>query len=283
MTARRRLLLVVGAAYLAGLGAAWAVVWLWPGHSPLWTAALADVAATAAVFAFSVGCDNSSLYDPYWSVAPIGLAIYWMESGGPPTPRAFLTAALITAWGARLTYNCMIRWTSLAHEDFRYVEIRGKTGKLYWPASFFSIHLFPTAWVFLGLLPAYAALTVDRPPGPLDAFGALLVAAAIAIETLADRQLRAFLKTRKGPEDILVQGLWGWSRHPNYVGEILFWWGLYALGLAAQPSWWWAGVGPLSITLLFLFVSVPWMERRLSSRHPGRAERVKHVPALLFF
>jgi steroid 5-alpha reductase family enzyme len=243
-------------------------------------AAAADLAATLVVFGFSVGHDNSSLYDPYWSVIPLPVAIYWAAVGEPGL-RQVLLLVLVALWGARLTANWAARWRGIRDEDFRYQEIRGRTGRFYWPASFVSIHLLPTIWVFLGLLPLYPALVRPSPMTALGFVALMVTAAAIAIETIADRQLRAFLRSRRDPEAVLDKGLWGYCRHPNYLGEVLFWWGLYLYGLAAEPAWAWSAVGPLSITLLFVFISVPWMDRRLLLRHPAWAQSMKSLPALL--
>jgi steroid 5-alpha reductase family enzyme len=188
----------------------------------------------------------------------------------------------VGVWGFRLTWNCLLRWRSLEHEDFRYREIRARTGRLYWPASLVSIHLMPTAWVFLGLLPLYPALAAPaRFPGWLDLAAAAVALGAVALEAAADRQLRRFLATRADPSQVLDTGLWSLSRHPNYLGEVLFWWGLLLFGLAADPAWAWTAVGAVSITALFLLVSVPWMDRRMLARHPAWAERMRRVPALL--
>jgi len=282
---RRRGLAIVAGAYAVALAAALAAAYALRGHHPVLVAAAADVVATAVVFAFSAALDNSSAYDPYWSLAPIPIALFWASApGGAGAVRLRQAAILILVcvWGARLTGNWVARWRGLADEDFRYVEIRRKTGRAYWPASFVSIHLMPTIWVFLGLLPIYAALAVPaRPLGALDAVAAAIACGAIAIEATADRQLRAFLRTRRDPAAVLDSGLWGMSRHPNYFGEILFWWGLYAFGLAANRGWAWTFVGPLSITALFVLVSVPWMDRRMRSRHPAWAERMRTTPALV--
>jgi len=278
--------LFVVLAYLAALLAAWAVGRACVGLHPIAIAALADLAATLVVFACSVALDNSSVYDPYWSVAPLPIAIYWSAVAGTFGLRQLLILALLAVWGARLTTNWALRWRGPADEDFRYVEIRAKTGKAYWAASLASIHVLPTAWVFLGLVPIFPALTR---PG-FAAFTALDVAAvpvtglAIAIETIADRQLRSYLRSPHDEHGILNAGLWSRCRHPNYLGEILFWWGLFLFGMAAQPGRMWTAVsvlGPLAITLLFVFVSVPWMDRRMLSRHPAWAEHMKQTRALL--
>ena len=274
--APRRALAAVCIAYAAAFIAALGTGWALHGQGPIFVAALADVVATIVVFAFSARHDNSSLYDPYWSVAPIPIAAYW-ASGAPSGPglRAILVLVLVAVWGARLTANWVARWRGLDDEDFRYSEIRRRTGRLYWPASLVSIHLLPTAWVFLGLLATWPALATEgRPPGALDVFALGVTAAGIAIETVSDRQLRRFLRSRRDPTAVLETGLWRLSRHPNYFGEITFWWGLWLFGMAADPGCAWSAIGPVSITLLFVLVSIPWMDRRMLSRHAGWAARM---------
>jgi steroid 5-alpha reductase family enzyme len=217
-------------------------------------------------------------------VAPIPIVAWWAAAPGSEGRglRVALALALVAAWGVRLTVNCLTRWRSLADEDFRYLEIRGRTGRLYWPASLLAVHLLPTAWVFLGLLPLVPALTrPGRPPGLLDGLGAVVTGGAIALEAAADRQLRAFVRRRAHPQEALDTGLWAACRHPNYLGEVLFWWGLWLLGVAAEPAWAWSAVGPLAITLLFVFVSVPWMDRRMAARHPAWAAHLRDRPALI--
>jgi steroid 5-alpha reductase family enzyme len=271
----------VVAAYLVAMLVAMAVVRSLPGLHPIWVAALADVAATAVVFLSSVLLDNSSVYDPYWSVAPPIVATYWIATADTLGVRQVLILALILIWAGRLTFNWARRWGGPADEDFRYREIRSKTGRGYWPASFVSIHLMPTLWVFLGLLPIYPALAQPGALGLVDLAACLVTVAAIAIETVADQQLRRFLRSPHQPGAVLNRGLWARCRHPNYLGEVLFWWGLFLFGMAARPALTWTLVGPLSITMLFLFISVPWMDRHMLARHTGWADQMKKVPALI--
>jgi steroid 5-alpha reductase family enzyme len=245
-------------------------------------AAVGDATATAVVFLFSVLLDNSSVYDPYWSVAPFPIALYWATAGSAHDvgPRQLLLLVLLALWGVRLTANWALRWQGPGDEDFRYREIRAKSGRAYWPASFIAIHLMPTIWVFLGLLPTYPALTQSG-LGMLDLAAALVTTLALVIETVADWQLRRYLRSPHDAGGVLDRGLWALSRHPNYLGEILFWWGIFLFGVAANPGWAWTIIGPISITLLFVLVSVPWMDRRMLSRHPEWAAHMKRVPALL--
>jgi steroid 5-alpha reductase family enzyme len=281
---RARALAALAVAYGAALGVAVAVGLALRGHHPILVAAAADAAATVTVFAFSVRHDNSSLYDPYWSVAPVPIALYWAlraDGGGSGLRRAWVLA-VIAAWGVRLTANQLARWRGLGDEDFRYVELRGRAGRWYWPLSLAGVHLLPSAWVFLGLLPAFPALARRGGGwGALDVAGVLVAGGAVVLEAIADGQLRRFLRARRDPAAILASGVWAVSRHPNYLGEILFWWGLFLSGVAAAPGWTWSAAGPIAITVLFVRVSVPWMDRRMASRHPGWRERLRSVPALV--
>ncbi len=281
---RSRGLAALAVAYAAALAAGVAVAFALRGRHPILVAGAADLAATGVVFAFSVLHDNSSVYDPYWSVAPVPIALYWASLGGPAGsgPRRAWVLALVGAWAVRLTANQLVRWGGLGHEDFRYVELRARSGRWYWPLSLVGVHLMPTIWVFLGLLAAYPALAgPGRPWHALDAAAVAVGGGGVLLEALADWQLRAFLRRRSDPAAVLDEGLWALCRHPNYLGEILFWWGLFLSGLAASPRWAWSAVGPLAITFLFVLVSVPWMDRRMAARHPAWIARLHTVPALL--
>lgn len=277
-------------AYVACIAAAIAtLVWahgvLPPGPwLPLWAGLIADVVATVVIFVFSRMYRNSSFYDPYWSVIPPLLAIYWILCfpAVVDSPRSWLVLALVWAWGIRLTANWSIYWPGLHHEDWRYPLVREGAGRYAMPADFLGIHLFPTFQVFLGCLPILAVVRhPEAPLGWLDALAVLVTAGAIFIEMLSDIQLHAFIKIRK-PGEIMDHGLWGWSRHPNYFGEISFWVGLMIFGLAAAPSqWWWVCPGALAMIILFVFVSVPFLDKRSLERRPGYADYMRRVSPLI--
>ena len=247
--------------------------------------AVADLAATLVVFGFSKRWDNSSVYDPYWSVIPIALVIYlvFAAPAGVVGARGLVVAGLVIAWGARLTHNWARGWPGLDHEDWRYRDIRALTGRAYWPASLLGIHLFPTALVFLGCLPVIAILrSPGAPLGWLDGLALLVTAGAIAIEGAADNALREHVRHRQRPGETLTEGVWGWSRHPNYFGELSFWWGLWLFGVAAvglQP--WWLVLGAVSMTLLFNLVSIPMIERRMRTRRADYAAVEARVSRLI--
>jgi len=271
---------VIGA-YVVAIGVAFGVGWALGSQHPLVVAGGADLAGTLVIFVFAVIFDNSSFYDAYWSVAPVPILGYFIAVGGHgESVRAVILLVLVSIWSLRLTYNWARGWSGLGHEDWRYRDIRGWSGRYYWPASLLTIMLLPTVLVFGGCLPAWAALTVGgavRPFGGLDMAAAAVTTLAIFIEVRADKQLLAFVRGRPRPEAIMDRGLWAYSRHPNYFGEVLFWWGLYLFALAAAPERWWVVLGPAAITALFLFISIPLIDKRMAARRPGYAAHCERV------
>jgi len=276
--------LVISLVYLLAALAAWLVLHQLPAGTTLGgQLAAASLAGSLAVFAGSVALDNSSAFDAYWSVAPMATMPWLLARAPAPGARAWLATALVMAWGARLTWNWARQWRGLGHEDFRYVDIRQKTGLAYWPVSLLGIHLFPAILVWAGSLPLIPATQASRPLGLLDAAGALIAASAILLEAVADQQLRDFVVSPQPAGAICDQGLWSWSRHPNYLGEILFWWGLLLLGLSAEPTAWHLAAGAVAITLLFNVVSIPLHETRMAGRRPGFGAHRRRVSRLLLW
>jgi steroid 5-alpha reductase family enzyme len=275
----------IAVAYLVAGAGAVAVAIALPGQHPILVAGAADLAATVAIFAFSLALRNSSFYDPYWSVAPIPIAFYWWFSApdcGGALVRRVLALALVSLWGIRLTTNWARGWRGLAHQDWRYTDLAKRTGRAYWGVSFLGIHLFPTVMVFLGCLPLFPVLAESvRPLGALDLVAASLTGSAIVLEAAADQQLFRFRAASHPPGEFLRSGLWAWCRHPNYLGEILFWWGLFAFSLASGLASWWTAAGAIAITLMFRVVSIPMIERRMRERRPGYAEHARRTSILL--
>jgi steroid 5-alpha reductase family enzyme len=272
-------LVLIAVIYVVAASVGVAVGHLVSSQHPMIVVALADVAATVVVFLFSYLLGNSSVYDPYWSVAPILIALYWALLGrvtGANLARQAIALALVGIWALRLTWNWARRWGGVGHEDWRYVDLRAKHGRVYWLISFLGIHLMPTLLVFLGCTSLYPALSVStRPLGILDVVALLVIGGAIWIEAQADRELWQFRASDENTDQVLRTGLWRYSRHPNYFGEMTFWWGLYLLALAAAPQYWWTIVGPISIALLFLYISIPMIERRLLGRRPEYAKQIE--------
>ncbi len=274
---------VSAAAYVVALAAAIVVVWGTGVSGALLQTALGTLVATVVIFAASVVFDNSSMYDPYWSLQPLAIAGYyiWVD-WGLLSGRQILIAVLALLYAVRLTSNFYRDWPGLVKEDFRYVGFRRSSGRLYWPVSFLGIHLFPTIMVFLGCLPMYAVSMTEAPGlGWLDAVGGAIIVTAILLAFVADEQLRRFRRDPVNRGACIRTGLWAEVRHPNYLGEIATWWGFWLLALAASVRWWWTVVGAAAITIMFVFVSVPMMEKRALATRSGYREYRERTPMLL--
>ncbi len=279
-TMNRAITLVIVTYTIAALTAALTFVAL-PHLDLIYRVLMADLTATGVVFIASAAFQNSSLYDPYWSLAPplIGgfLLVNQLE------PRLLLAVALTSLWGGRLTLNWLKTWQSLDHEDWRYRRLKSQTGRLYWGVSLFGIHLFPTVLVFLGCLSFFAIASVDPAPlGGLDILASVILLASIWVEAQADRELHHFRANRSSPSEVLTLGLWARCRHPNYLGEIGFWFGLYLFSAAALDSFWQiALIGPVAMLALFKGISIPMIEHKLLTEKPDYTQYRDKTPQLL--
>jgi steroid 5-alpha reductase family enzyme len=279
-------------AYVGAFFGAWTALPYLEGVDPTWQVLILDTVATVIIFIFSLGFNNSSFYDPYWSIAPPFLLGFWMHPDISPQMdlatraawiRVLIVAVLVGFWAWRLTFNWARSWQGLRHEDWRYVDFRKKTGAWYWTVSFLGIHYFPTLLVFAGCLPFLALVNPwpsDAPLNVIDLLAATITLSAVIIETIADEQMYRFRHFQHG-EGPMDKGLWGYSRHPNYFGELLFWWGIFLFAIAANPGYVWTGIGALGMTLLFVGVSIPMMEKRQKANKPGYATYQKRVSSLI--
>jgi steroid 5-alpha reductase family enzyme len=278
-------LALVGVAYAMALVAGWITLLFAPIEDPILLTLAADIVATLVIFGWSMAYDNSSFYDAYWSVIPIAIVLYWIQIAAPGAQaiRMSLMFFVVFVWGYRLTFNWARGWTGLDHEDWRYVGFRERFPSFYWPISFGGIHFFPTLIVYAGLVAAWPVFSLDsRAVGWIDALALATGIAGITFEWLADRQLRAFVTGPKEAGETLRTGLWRYSRHPNYLGEVLIWWSFYLFGLAANPSWAkWAIAAPLAMTGMFLFVSIPLLEKRSLARRPGYQRVIDETSMLI--
>ncbi len=271
-------------AYLLALATAILTGNLFHNFHPLIVIAVADLMATIMIFVFSLAFNNSSMYDPYWSVKPMVIAGYyfWAFYPGDVPVRQILVLVLMLLYGIRLTSNFYRDWPGLSHEDWRYRNFRKQFPSLYWVVSFFGVHFFPTVMVYAGCLPMFGAMAEGgNPLNWLDAAGTIVLLGSVILAYVADEQLRNFRKDPQNKGKFITTGLWGLSRHPNYLGEVLTWWGLFLLALAAGLQFWWTGIGALLITVMFLFVSIPLMEKKNLENKPGYADYIKLVSMFL--
>lgn len=224
---------------------------------------LADLAATALTFLFSVVFKNASVYDPYWSVQPpVILAAF--AAGRELTALGVLLLVAVSFWALRLTANWAYTFANLNHQDWRYTMLKEKTGAFYPAVNLLGIHTVPTLVVYGCVLPAVYAVKMDLSANVASILFLCLSLGAAVMQGIADIQMHKFRKNRTGA--LIRTGLWKYARHPNYLGEILMWWGVGLSVVCAAPSAWYLLAGALSNTVLFLAVSIPMADRRQSRK-----------------
>ncbi len=238
---------------------------------------IADVAATAVTFAFSLIFANASVYDPYWSVQP-PVILFAFAFGRELTAFGVLLLLVISYWAIRLTVNWAYTFGNLTHQDWRYTMLHEKTGVFYPVINFVGIHMVPTLVVYGCVLPAVYALRQGLAANAVSVAFLILSLFAASMQGLADIQMHSFRKHRDGT--FIRRGLWKYSRHPNYLGEILMWWGVGLAVVCAAPQAWYLIAGAIANTVLFLAVSIPLAEGK-QSRKPGFAEYKKQTRMLL--
>lgn len=238
---------------------------------------IADVVATIVTFAFSVILGNASVYDPYWSVQPMVILAGFAIGKKLTIVRILLLIAVIF-WGIRLTVNWAYTFDDLTHQDWRYTMLKEKTGLFYPLINFTGIHMVPTLIVYGCILPAVYAFLHDGAWNVGSVIFFFVSVGAATMQGIADYQMHRYRKHRT--DAFIREGLWKYSRHPNYLGEILMWWGVALSVILVFPSAWYLAAGAFANTLLFFFVSIPLADGR-QSRKPEFEEYKKQTRMLL--
>ena len=244
---------------------------------------------------------NGGLVDIGWGAGFVLLAGWRMLLA--PSFAGVLLWLAVAVWGIRLAMHIGLRNIGKP-EDARYAAFRREWGKGYALRAYFQLFLFQGLMMGTISLPFLLGFEASRQGQPVSAVvfigGLLVFGFGLAFEAQADRQLAAFLSKKRrarnqpspqmddpeiaqmgpSPDALLTTGLWAWSRHPNYFGEAVAWWGIYFMGIALGAPWW-TVLGPVVITLLLRFVSgVPLLEKRMRDR-PGYDDYASVTPIFI--
>jgi len=217
-----------------------------------------------AWFIYAVIRKRNDIADVAWGLGFIVVA--WVTFPyGDWSARSLIVNIFVTMWGIRLAWHIARRHVRTS-EDARYAEWR-KTWTYVALRSYVQIFLLQGVLLFIIALPIMLInSSAPSPMGPLSYLGIAVWCAGFAIEAIADRQLRSFLRLPENKGHIMQRGLWAYSRHPNYFGEVTQWWGIFLLS-ATLPLGIFMIISPLTITLLILFVSgVPLLEKKYAGR-----------------
>lgn len=234
-----------------------------------------------ALWMLSLVSKNASIVDICWGIGFIIIA--WLAFALTPQGylwRKQLIIALVTIWGLRLAVHIAIRnWGK--PEDFRYAKWREENGASWWWISFFKVFLLQGALMWIISAPIIAAQTSGFPAilTPLDYIGAFVWTFGLLFESVADLQLTRFKADNSNRGKILTTGLWKYTRHPNYFGEAMVWWGLYIIALAAGHCW--TIFSPILMTYLLMNVSGVSMLERTMKAKPGYEDYMNRTNAFV--
>ena len=237
--------------------------------------------ATLFIYIGSVILNNSSLYDPFWSVAPVPIVIYLSLESDNSIVLDLLVLIPIIFWAARLTRNWIISWGGFEHEDFRYIDLKNTNRINAEFRNFFGIHLFPTLIVNLALFPLLFILTNSISVNIYLYLASIFTFLAVVLETVADEQMREFRSNPLNSGKTMKYKLWKFSRHPNYLGEILFWYGIFFMGLSSGLMPYWTLICPTSMLALFVLASCPMMDERSLKNRSDYKEYMEKTSMLL--
>jgi len=209
---------------------------------------------------------NNGIVDIAWGLGFIVVSAVLFIRNPPAGQAKILFLALVSAWGIRLAGH-IARRNIGKPEDFRYANMRKKWGAAAPFKAFFFVFMLQGILMLIVASPAIVVLgSPTRPLTILDAFGALVFLGGLSFEAVADRQLAAHIRNPQNKGKLMIRGLWSRTRHPNYFGEAVLWWGLGLFAVSSKHGW--VGlIGPLAISLLLRFVSgVPLLEKKYAGR-----------------
>lgn len=224
---------------------------------------------------------NVTIVDSLWGLGFVLIA--WLTFGMADgfVGRKLLIALLVTAWGLRLMIHLSLR--NWGHgEDPRYAAWRKKSGDRFWLVSLVKVFILQSIFLWIIALALQWGQIGQQPDALtwLDYVGLVLWTFGFFFEAVGDWQLARFKADPDQKGRVMNTGLWAYSRHPNYFGESLVWWGLFLIALAT--SGWWTVISPLVITTVLLkMTGVALMEKAIVSTRPGYREYIRTTNAFI--
>ena len=239
-----------------------------------------DIIATVIVWLGGVLLRTASAYDPYWSIQTLIIYTFIVSKHNNWNFATISLFVVIFVYSLRLTMNFIVGFHSLSYVDWRYKMLKEKSGKAYQLVNLFGICMFPTLVVYSASLPAiaYANLTDYS---FLDAIGLSVILFGTLLEFVSDIQMKKFIKVRNDRSEVLNKGLWKYSRHPNYLGEILIWFGVALTLIVSHLNYWYLAAGSIVNLLMFLFISIPMEEKHFKDYKPDYEQYKKETSVLL--
>ncbi len=237
------------------------------------------VVYASAWYGIALFLKRNDVADIAWGLGYILICVFLLLTHHA-SPVLHLLYGLITLWGLRLTAHIYLRNRG-KKEDYRYRDWRQHWGKSFYWRSYLQVFLLQGVLLLVILSPVIHAAGSDPVTWGTSAWiGSLCWLIGFFFQVAGDHQLSVFIKQKKQPGAVLQTGLWKYSRHPNYFGEILMWWGIFIITLPAKDSLYFI-IGPLCITWLLVFVSgIPMLEKKKAGNPEFEAYK-KRTSALI--
>jgi steroid 5-alpha reductase family enzyme len=252
------------------------------GLAPVLATSAAALAGTMfGLWLWSLRLRDASIVDVFWGAGFAGVGWIAFALGDGTPARRWLVCGAVTVWGLRLAIH--LAWRNHGQgEDPRYRRMRERHGDAFGRVSLVTVFGLQGLLVWFVSLPVQVAQAVPGPPlGWLDGLGLALFATGLFFETVGDAQLARFRADPDNRGRVLDRGLWRYTRHPNYFGDALAWWGLWVVACAV-PGGVWTVASPAAMTWLLLRLSgVPLLERSLRRNKPGYADYVARTSAFV--
>ncbi len=233
------------------------------GMIELWAALTVSVVLYMTVwFVISIALKRSDVADTAWGLGFIVVAWGAYVLAHSPGGVALLINILVTIWGLRLSIHIFLR-NRHKTEDRRYAEMRAKWGKAVIIRTYVSVFLTQGLLLLLISTPLILANGLEQSEHLWQYLGLIIWVVGFIFETVGDWQLTCFIQDPANKGKLMTTGLWHYTRHPNYFGEVTQWWGIFVLSLGSWPAY--LGIlGPVVITVLILKISgIPLLERKM--------------------
>lgn len=229
-----------------------------------------------------VAMHDASVIDYYWAPGFVVIAVATAAMSAPLSALQALFVLAVVVWAVRLTLHVVGRHRRANAEDGRYQRFRAAGGPDYWWKNLFSVFLLQAVlqWLIATLIVVAVAAAPATPDAVIVTVGFALFAFGLAVETIADRQLAAHREDPACAGTVLDRGMWAWSRHPNYFGEIVLWWGLSLVAFTLSGSLW-AFTGPAILTVVVKAVSIRLTEEHVADARTGFADYRARTSALV--
>lgn len=241
-----------------------------------------SLSITIVIWLASLFLRDASIIDPYWGLGFVILS--WTAAGltGHWNSRTFVILAMVTAWGLRLSLYLLWRNAGKG-EDRRYTEMRDKHGDQFWWVSLFTVFLLQGFIMWFVAMPLIVAIqNSESMPGLfwLDFVAIGIWAVGLFFEAVGDFQMARFKSRPDSEGKVMNEGLWRYTRHPNYFGDTCIWWGHYLFAVAAGA--WWTVLSPIVMTFFLLKVSgVAMLEKDISDRRPAYQDYIERTNAFV--